>query len=141
MAIMLRRSPWHLRGVTGHVIAPPFLNSPFAETSRHWELDESGIPSGLTANGRRRSEFIVPVPPPKRKVKAQVSFFVRHAYFLGGKDPFDKLKTALKAEVDEDAWSSLYRTESCPCVKPKSGWIEVKVTNHYGDEAMRVFRL
>ncbi|MCC6717519.1 MAG: hypothetical protein IT555_06515 [Acetobacteraceae bacterium] len=68
------------------------------------------------------------------------SFFVRHAYFLGGKDPFDKLKTALKAEVDEEAWASLYRTESRPFAKPKSGRIAVKVINHYGDEAMRVFR-
>lgn len=69
------------------------------------------------------------------------SFFVRHAYFLGGKDPFEKLKTALKAEVDEDAWASLYRTESRPFAKPRSGRIAVKVINHYGDEAMRVFRL
>jgi adenine-specific DNA-methyltransferase len=69
------------------------------------------------------------------------SFFVRHAYFLGGKDPFEKLKAALKAEVDEDAWASLYRTESRPFGKPKSGRIAVKVINHYGDEAMRVFRL
>ncbi len=68
------------------------------------------------------------------------SFFVRHAYFLGGKDPFEKLKTALKAEVDEDAWASLYRKESRPFPKPKSGRIAVKVINHYGDEAMRVFR-
>jgi hypothetical protein len=30
------------------------------------------------------------------------SFFVRHAYFLGGKDPYEKLKTALKADVDEN---------------------------------------
>ena len=68
------------------------------------------------------------------------SFFVRHAYFLGGKDPFEKLKTALKAEVDEDAWASLYSTESRPFAKPKSGRIAVKVINHYGDEAMRVFK-
>ena len=67
------------------------------------------------------------------------SFFVRHAYFLGGKDPFEKLKTALKAEVDEDAWASLYRTESRPFAKPKSGRIAVKMINHSGDEAMRVF--
>lgn len=65
------------------------------------------------------------------------SFFVRHAYFLGGKDPFEKLKT----EVDEDAWASLYRTEGRLFVKPKSGRIAVKVINYYGDEAMRVFRL
>jgi hypothetical protein len=32
-------------------------------------------------------------------------------------------------------------TESRPFAKPKSGRIAVKVINHYGDEAMRVFRL
>ena len=69
------------------------------------------------------------------------SFFVRHAYFLGGKDPFEKLKAALKADVDEDAWASLYRKESRPFAPPKSGRVAVKVINHYGDEAMRVFRV
>ena len=67
------------------------------------------------------------------------SFFVRHAYFLGGKNPFEKLKSALKAEIDEEAWSTLYKTESRPFPTPKSGRIAVKVINHYGDEAMRVF--
>ncbi|GGG50666.1 DNA methylase [Caldovatus sediminis] len=67
------------------------------------------------------------------------SFFVRQAYFLGGKDPFEKLKAALKAEVDEAAWSTLRASESRPFPPPKSGRIAVKVINHYGDEAMRVF--
>ena len=31
------------------------------------------------------------------------SFFVRHAYFLGANDPYKSLKTALKAEIDEEA--------------------------------------
>jgi adenine-specific DNA-methyltransferase len=69
------------------------------------------------------------------------SFFVRHAYFLGGKDPFERLKTALRAEIDEDAWATLYRTESRPFPRPKSGRIAVKVINHHGDEAMKVFRV
>jgi len=69
------------------------------------------------------------------------SFFVRHAYFLGGKDPFEKLKAALHAEIDPEAWASLYKTESRPFPKPQSGRIAVKVINHYGDEAMKVFRI
>jgi adenine-specific DNA-methyltransferase len=69
------------------------------------------------------------------------SFFVRHAYFLGGKDPFEKLKAALKADIDEETWSTLYSAESRPFPPPKSGGIAVKVINHYGDEAMRVFRV
>jgi adenine-specific DNA-methyltransferase len=67
------------------------------------------------------------------------SFFVRHAYFLGGKDPFEKLHAALKADIDEAAWATLYSKESRPFPQPKSGRIAVKVINHYGDEAMRVF--
>ena len=28
------------------------------------------------------------------------SFFVRHCYFTGGNDPYKRLKTALKADID-----------------------------------------
>ena len=33
------------------------------------------------------------------------SFFVRHCYFTGNQKPYEKLKRALKAEIDEDAWA------------------------------------
>jgi len=69
------------------------------------------------------------------------SFFVRHAYFTGAEEPYDKLKRALRAEIDEAAWSSLYRTVSRPFDKPESGKIAVKVINHYGDEVLKVFEL
>ncbi|HZL00784.1 MAG TPA: DNA methyltransferase [Caulobacteraceae bacterium] len=69
------------------------------------------------------------------------SFFVRHAYFLGANDPYKSLKTALKAEIDEDAWATLYRDVSRPFEKPKTGRIAVKVINHFGDEVMKVFRV
>jgi len=67
------------------------------------------------------------------------SFFVRHAYFLGGHDPYKALKTALKAEIDEDAWASLHRDVSRPFPRPETGRIAVKVINHFGDEVMQVF--
>ena len=43
---------------------------------------------------------------------------------LGANDPYDALKTTLKAEID-----------------PKNGRIAVKVINHLGDEVMKVFRV
>jgi adenine-specific DNA-methyltransferase len=49
------------------------------------------------------------------------SFFVRHAYFLGGNDPYKRLKTTLKAEIDEEAWATLYSAVSRPFEKPESG--------------------
>jgi adenine-specific DNA-methyltransferase len=67
------------------------------------------------------------------------SFFVRHAYFTGADEPYDKLKRALRADIDEAAWSSLYSTVSRPFDKPESGKIAVKVINHYGDEVLKVF--
>jgi len=67
------------------------------------------------------------------------SFFVRHAYFTGAEEPYDKLKRALRAEIDEAAWSSLYSTVSRPFAKPETGKIAVKVINHYGDEVLKVF--
>jgi adenine-specific DNA-methyltransferase len=67
------------------------------------------------------------------------SFYVRHAYFLGASDPYKSLKAALRAEIDEDAWSTLYRDTSRPFPRPEHGRIAVKVINHFGDEVMKVF--
>ena len=55
------------------------------------------------------------------------SFFVRHAYFTGGDEPYDKLKRALRADIDEGAWSTLYSTVSRPFAPPETGKIAVKV--------------
>jgi adenine-specific DNA-methyltransferase len=69
------------------------------------------------------------------------SFFVRHAYFTGAEEPYNKLKRALRADIDEAAWSSLYSTVSRPFDKPTTGKIAVKVINHYGDEVLKVFEV
>ena len=45
----------------------------------------------------------------------------------------------MKAEVDEEAWASLYRTTSRPFPAPSTGKIAVKVINHYGDEVLKVY--
>ena len=71
------------------------------------------------------------------------SFFVRHCYFTGSftstNDPFKRLKTALKTDIDKTAWNSLYRTISRPFPSPDTGKIAVKVINDYGDEVMKIF--
>lgn len=69
------------------------------------------------------------------------SFFVRHAYFMGANDPYNALKTSLKAEIDEQAWATLYRDESRPFSRPRTGRFAVKVINHFGDEVMKVFKV
>ena len=69
------------------------------------------------------------------------SFFVRHAYFTGADQPYEKLKKALRAEIDESAWSKLYSTVSRPFDRPSTGKIAVKVINHYGDEVLKVYEV
>jgi len=69
------------------------------------------------------------------------SFFVRHAYFLGANDPYKSLKTALQAEIDEDAWATLCSDTSRSFERPAGGRIAIKVINHFGDEVMKVFRV
>jgi adenine-specific DNA-methyltransferase len=68
------------------------------------------------------------------------SFFVRQAYFVGD-DPYEGLKRALKAEIDETAWAELNSTISRPFPRPEHGRICVKVINHFGDEVQKVFQV
>ncbi len=67
------------------------------------------------------------------------AFIVRHAYFTGADRPYERLQKALRAEIDEAAWGSLYSTTSRPFDPPKTGKIAVKVINHYGDEVLKVY--
>jgi adenine-specific DNA-methyltransferase len=66
------------------------------------------------------------------------SFFVRQAYFVGD-DPYDALKRALKAAIDETAWAELNATISRPFPRREHGRIRVKVINHFGDEVQKCF--
>jgi len=69
------------------------------------------------------------------------SFFVRHAYFCGADQPYERLQRALRAEIDEAAWSELYSTKSYSFPQPTTGKIAVKVINHYGDEVLKVYKV
>ncbi|MBI5478901.1 MAG: hypothetical protein HY906_08600, partial [Deltaproteobacteria bacterium] len=54
---------------------------------------------------------------------------------------YERLKRALRADIDEEAWEQLYSTTSRPFPPPKSGKIAVKVINHYGDEVLKVYQV
>jgi adenine-specific DNA-methyltransferase len=77
----------------------------------------------------------------------EAEFFVRHIYFAGaagkpdGLDPYARLRKALRTQIDESAWASLYGYRSRPFPSPASGKIAVKVINHYGDEVVKVYEV
>ena len=66
------------------------------------------------------------------------AFYVRHAYFTGADDPYDRLRRALRADISDDAWATVNSTISRPFPRPSTGKIAVKVINHYGDEVVKV---
>jgi adenine-specific DNA-methyltransferase len=119
----------------------------------------SGDPSGLPAGGALTVEvrWLDVYDPTRGEVRSASTddlaawfvdtdqdgrqFFVRHAYFTGGHRPCESLAKALKADIDPDAWSTLYGTTSRPFSKPTTGKIAVKVINHYGDEILQVYEV
>jgi adenine-specific DNA-methyltransferase len=66
------------------------------------------------------------------------AFFVRHTYFTGADDPYDKLRRALRADISDEAWATVNSNVSRPFTRPSTGKVAVKVINHYGDEVMKV---
>ncbi len=47
----------------------------------------------------------------------------------------------MKAEIDAKAWESINKTISRPFAKPASGRIAIKMINHLGDEALKVYKV
>ncbi len=45
----------------------PILNSPYECPSKHWELDETGQPTQIILEARRRAQFFSPIPKPKKR--------------------------------------------------------------------------
>ena len=45
----------------------PIVNSPYEYPHQHWELAETGQPTGHLLERRRRAEFITPIPKPKKR--------------------------------------------------------------------------
>ena len=66
---------------------------------------------------------------------------MRHAYVTGADQPYEKLQRALKAEIDQAAWSSLHITVSRPFGPPSTGKIAAKVIRHYGDAVLKVYEV
>ena len=74
-----------------------------------------------------------------RTMNSRRCFFVRQAYFIGKEDPYEKLRRALRDEIDPEVWESINSPKSRLFHKPTTGKIAIKVINHFGDEVMKVY--
>jgi len=51
----------------------PILNSPYFCPTQHWEMDDSGQPTGQKIPHRRLADFITPIPKSRKSGKTQSS--------------------------------------------------------------------
>jgi adenine-specific DNA-methyltransferase len=93
------------------------------------------MPSTVIKNTVINSSFV------ENSVYIEEGLFVRHAYFTGADKPFENLKRALRAEIDEASWEQLYSIISKPFDPTETCEIAVKVINHYGDEVLNVYEV
>ena len=64
-----------------HFFEKPILNSPYIYPRRHWELVDDQ-PTDRIIETRRRSDYVTPVPQPKKRRKNQK----QEAFVLGADD-------------------------------------------------------
>lgn len=49
----------------------PILNSPYDYPGKHWELDETRQPTGKIISTRRPTDFVTPIPKPRKRRQSQ----------------------------------------------------------------------
>ena len=106
------------------VIENPVINLPFEEPGRHFRFTEDGI-SNEIIDGRRKSQYFVPIARPKKK---------------GGKLLFDTEWTADRVE-DKEAKVSTAQTLWVPVVNNDGGfgrWAFLEIRDPWdGQNAIR----
>jgi type III restriction enzyme len=86
----------------------PILNSPYEYPARHWKLD-NGQPTGEIVQGRRRAEFITPIPRPKKRRAAQQAemIFDEGLGLSTATQQYDPTSIINEVRSHVDAWRAL----------------------------------
>ena len=85
--------------------ANPILNSPYGPPGKHWELDVDRRPTGRTISGRRRAEYVTPVPAPKKGGQAKLTLDEQHA--SGSGQEYDPMPVINEVRRHVEAWRQL----------------------------------
>ena len=99
----------------------PVLNSPYAEPEAHWELDKEGLPTGEVVRGRRRSEFLIPIPSRSRQRRGGV----------------DELALKMEEREEENSKVSVLRLElkkwrDTPLERRNLSGVTMRLLRHWG---------
>ena len=78
--------------MSGSFFSAPILNQPYERLSRHWELDEAGLPTNQILNERRPASFITPIPAPtKTRQQRSLVFEGKAEQLATGNQQYDAL--------------------------------------------------
>lgn len=89
----------------------PILNPPHLMPSRHWELDDGGMPTGKASTGRRASSYLVPIPAPGRgRNKRQLEL---ESYELAKNTLVNNIRNQVDAwrRLAPEKWNVRYATQ------------------------------
>ena len=85
----------------------PILNSPYEYPGRHWDLDESGQPTGRIMDRRRRISFITPIPKPKKRGQREIVFDEAAAALEAGSQQYELMEVINDLRRRVDAWRAI----------------------------------
>ncbi len=88
----------------------PIINSPYEYPRQHWQLDETGQPTGALLETRRRAEFITPIPKPKKQKSKpkQAELEIGDSQGLSSaKQKYDLTSIINEVRQSVDAWRQL----------------------------------
>ena len=86
----------------------PVLNSPYERPNRHWELDASGQPTHRIVESRRLTEFITPIPKPRKRKDSGKGLFDEGQGTEGQRYEHAAIINSVRRQVDE--WRVLPNT-------------------------------
>ena len=138
------------------VIENPITNSPFEQRQLRFHVGEPDMTTDRSAEGRWAITLrgVIVCKPTAGVIRSWSTddvlywfldteydgenVFVRHVYFTAAAEPYEPLRRALHAEIDEAAWVALHPTMSMPFDPPVTGEIAIKVTDHLGEGVPKV---
>jgi type III restriction enzyme len=137
----MRRTFANLPGLMSHPFFDhPILNSPYARPGRHWELDDSGQPTQLIVESRRRAQFITPIPKPKKRKKTadqQDLVFDEGAGLSTSVQQYDPTSIINEVRGHVDTWRALPAPAQWQ-VTPETARL-LQHWRHYGFSGVRPF--
>lgn len=100
----------------------PIVNSPYEYPHQHWELDESGQPTGNLIERRRRAEFITPIPKPKKRrssSKQEELILDEGRGLTTKKQAYDLTSVINEVRSQVDTWRNLPVSQYVACTRAR----------------------